>query len=223
MVTNKRLASRIFTRMRVLFGLQAPESEGFALNLSAEGVFISALRLYPPGTDLRIRLLPTGAAAIELRGTVQWGLRVPQQLMSVVRPGMGIQLVSPPAAYIDFFTGFLKADTNRSHPRLAARLEVRFYRRETFVKEYTENISRGGLFIATETPFEEGTELAIDLVIPDLAAVWTVTGRVAYHLDAERAKPLATPAGIGVKITKIDARTEEAFRDYVQRIMRLYE
>jgi len=220
---DKRLANRIFTRLRVLFGPQAPGAEGFALNLSAEGVFISALRPYPPGTDLRIRLLPTGADAIELRGTVQWGLRVPQQLMSVVRPGMGIQLISPPSAYIDFFSGLLKADTNRAHPRLEARLAVRFYRREIFVKEYTENISRGGLFIATGTPFDEGTELTIDLVIPDLATVWTVTGRVAYRLNAEQAKPLATPAGIGVKITKIDARTEEAFRGYVQKIMRLYE
>ncbi len=220
---DKRLAGRIFTRMRVLFGPQGPVTEGFALNLSAEGVFISALRLHPPGTDLRIRLLPIGGAAIELCGTVQWGLRVPQQLVSVVRPGMGIRLVSPPTAYVDFFSGLLKANTNRAHPRLEARLEVRFYRRETFLKEYTENISRGGLFIATETPFAEGTELTVDLVIPDLAAVWTVTGRVAYRLDAEQANLLATPAGVGVKITQIDARTEEAFRGYVQRIMRLYE
>lgn len=222
MVLNKRIANRIFTRFRVLYGSQAPTSEGFVLNLSADGIFVSGLRIFPPQTELKIRLLPIGADAIELDGKVRWGLRVPQGLLSVVRPGMGIHIKAPPTAYLDFFAKLIRMNAKRTDPRLEARLEVRFYHRELFLKEYTENISRGGLFIATEEPFVPGSEIKVDLVIPDLAIIWTITGQVAYCLDADRARQLETHAGIGIKITEIDPLAKETFRAYVQKIMQLY-
>lgn len=58
-------------------------------------------------------------------------------------------------------------------------------------------------------------------MIPDPATVWQVAGRVAYHLDAEKASQLESRPGIGIEITVMDPRAEEAFRAYVQRIMKL--
>jgi uncharacterized protein (TIGR02266 family) len=223
MRTNRRFSNRIFTRVRVLYGLQKPEADGYALNVSAAGLFISASRLYLPGTGLQIRLLPIGAAGIDLCGTVRWGLRVPPQLVTVVKPGMGILLSSPPPAYLDFFTALATAKTQRAHPRVSARLEVRYYHRKQFLKEYTETISQGGLFIATSEPLERDTEVRIELVIPDLAASLPITGRVAYRLDEKEAATLGTTPGIGVQITAIDPRTDETLRAYVQRLMRFYE
>ena len=220
---EKRIARRILSRVKVLFGPQAPEVLGFALNLSADGLFLSALRVFPPPTELRIRLEPIGAAAIDVRGRVRWGLHVPQKLVSVVKPGMGIHLESPPRDYLDFFSRLVKMSPVRASPRVEARLEVRFYHRELLIKEYTENISRGGLFIATDEVFEPGEEIKVDLVIPDLATVWQVTGRVAYQLDAEKARERQSQPGIGIELTGNDPRVEEAFRAYVQRIMRFYE
>jgi hypothetical protein len=49
-----------------------------------------------------------------------------------------------------------------------------------------------------------------------------VAGRVACVLDAERARALDTQPGIGVEITRIDQQTEEAFRTYVEQLMRHY-
>ena len=209
--------------MRLLFGLQRPEADGYALNVSAEGLFISATRIHLPGTSLQIRLLPLGGNAIDLCGSVRWGVRVPPHLAAVVKPGMGVLLSSPPRAYLDFVTGLASSKSPRTSPRVEARLEVRYYHRQQFLKEYTENISQGGFFIATGEPLEIGAEVRIELVIPDLAAVLPVTGRVAYRLDEKGAAALGSSPGIGVQITAIDPRTDETLRSYVQRILRLYE
>jgi uncharacterized protein (TIGR02266 family) len=223
MQANRRLSSRIFTRVRLIYGLQKPESDGYALNVSADGMFISATRLQLPGTNLRIRLLPAGAEGIDLAGTVRWGLRVPPQLVTVVKPGMGVLLSSPPRAYLDFVTTLAAAKTQRAYPRVAARLEVRYYHREHFLKDYTETISQGGIFIATSEPFERDAEIQVELLIPDLATVLPVTGRVAYRLDEKEAAALGTTPGIGVQITAMDPKTDETLRAYVQRLMRLYD
>jgi uncharacterized protein (TIGR02266 family) len=209
--------------VRLLFGLQRPEADGYALNVSAEGLFISATRIHLPGTSLQIRLLPLGGNAIDLCGSVRWGVRVPPHLAAVVKPGMGVLLSSPPQAYLDFVTALASSKSPRTSPRVEARLEVRYYHRQQFLKEYTENISQGGFFIATGEPFEIGAEVRIELVIPDLAAVLPVTGRVAYRLDEKGAAALGSSPGIGVQITAIDPRTDETLRSYVQRILRLYE
>jgi len=220
---DKRVANRMLSRVKVVFGPQVPEALGFALNLSADGLFVTAVRVFPPPTRLRIRLEPIGAPAIEVDGRVAWGLRVPQRLLSVVKPGMGIRLESPPAEYLDFFFRLMKTSPLRSSQRVDARFEVRFYHREHFVKEYTENISHGGLFVATEEAVEPGSEVKVDLMIPDLARIWQVAGRVAYRLDAEKARQLDSPPGIGIQLTAIDPPVEKAFRAYVDMLIRLYE
>jgi uncharacterized protein (TIGR02266 family) len=190
--------------------------------MSANGLYVSSTRVFHPPTELRIRLEPIGVPAIDVSGRVCWSMRVPPNLVSVVKPGMGIKLDSPPREYLDHFSRLVKMSPQRASPRLEARLEVRFYHREQLIKEYTENICRGGFFIATEEVFEPGDEIRVDVVIPDLATVWQIAGRVAYRLDAEKARQLESHPGIGIEITEIDPRVEEAFRVYVQRIMKLY-
>lgn len=223
MRTNRRFSNRIFTRVRLLFGPQKPDADGYALNVSAEGLFISATRLHQPGTRLLVRLLPLGIDPIDLVGTVRWGLRVPPQLVSVVKPGMGLLLATPPRAFLDFLSALAASKAQRAHPRIEARFEVRYYHRKEFLKDYTENISQGGLFIATDEALEPGTQVAVELVIPDLATVLALTGRIVYRLDEAQATALGTATGVGVQIAEIDPRTEETLRTYVQRLMRLYE
>lgn len=220
---EKRVAKRIICRVKALFGPEAPKAAGFALNVSAEGLYLSATRVLPPRTELQIRLEPIGSPAVEVRGKVRWAQRVPQGLVSIVKPGMGVRLHAPPREYLDLFAHLVKLSPQRANPRAEAHLEVRFYSRDLLVKEYTENISQGGLFIATGEPFEPGDEIVVDLMIPDLAAVWQVGGRVAYRLDAERARQLESLPGIGIQITRMDEAVRTAFHDYVQKLLRLYD
>jgi len=209
--------------VRLLYGLQTAEADGFALNISAEGLFISGARLHLPGTRLHIRLLPPGAEGIDLAGTVRWGLRVPQQLITIVKPGMGVLLASPPRAYLDFFTSLASSKIKRAYPARGSAPGGALLSPQALPQGVHRDHQPGGFFIATEERLERGAEVRIELVIPDLVAPLPVTGRVAYCLDAKQAAVLGTAPGIGVQITAMDPKTDETLRAYVQRLMRLYE
>jgi len=130
---DKRYSKRVLSRIKVFFGPQAPEYLGFALNVSAHGLYLSSTRVFHPPTELRIRLAPIGAAAIDVSGRVCWSMRVPPNLVSVVKQGMGVRLDSPPCDYLDHFFRLVKMSPQRANPRLEARLEVRFYHREHLI------------------------------------------------------------------------------------------
>ena len=130
---DKRYAKRILSRVKVFFDPQAPEYLGFALNVSAHGLCLLSTRVFHSPTELRIRLAPIGTAAIDVSGRVCWSMRVPPNLVSVVKQGMGVRLDSPPCDYLDHFFRLVKMSPQRANPRLEARLEVRFYHREHLI------------------------------------------------------------------------------------------
>ncbi len=77
------------------------------------------------------------------------------------------------------------------HARAPIELKVEYRRLNTFLADYTKNISRGGTFIGTERPLPIGTEFVFALVVPSLAEPLRLRGRVMwseflYQDDAER-------------------------------------
>ena len=56
----------------------------------------------------------------------------------------------------------------RSHPRFPLILAVDYPGAASTVRDYTENLSAGGLFIRTEREFEIGDRLALLLSFPEL-------------------------------------------------------
>ena len=80
---DNRYSRRILSRVKVLFGPDAPQALGFALNLSANGLYLSSTKILPPRTELFLRMEPLGEDAIDLRGRVRWGQRIPPSLVSV--------------------------------------------------------------------------------------------------------------------------------------------
>src|SRR5947209_4404863 len=47
-------------------------------------------------------------------------------------------------------------------------LKARFHSREEFLEAYSRELPHGGLFVATTTPLEPGTQVVIDLVCDGL-------------------------------------------------------
>ena len=56
----------------------------------------------------------------------------------------------------------------RAHPRFPLILAVDYPGAASTVRDYTENLSAGGLFIRTEREFEVGDRVALLLSFPDL-------------------------------------------------------
>lgn len=107
----------------------------------------------------------------------------------------------------------------REQARVDLKLRVRYPRRNAFFHEYTQNISRGGMFIATRQPFEPGTRLMFELDIPGEAELLKIRGEVRWRvqpsdLDGLKTPPQGLECGMGIAFLfesdEEKARFEEA-------------
>lgn len=221
-MAEKRLPKRLFTRIRAEYGTDNLANRGLVLNLSSEGVFLSGRVLANSKVPMSIRLIPDDAEPIELRGWMRWAKQSPPRLRNIVREGMGVQLIEPSATYIDYFKTLSDRFERRVEPRIDAAFHVRFRHRDEFVKQYTENISAGGLFIATDRSVERDTVLDITMFIPDLAQEITIKGRVVYILDEAGAARFQCAKGVGIQILEMSEADRTMFNAYVTRVMSFY-
>ncbi|RME24173.1 MAG: TIGR02266 family protein [Deltaproteobacteria bacterium] len=75
-------------------------------------------------------------------------------------------------------------------------LKVKYAAASDFIADYTENVSKGGLFIATDENFEIDDTFDFEVSFPGLLNPIPLTGRVKWV----RRKGGDQPAGIGVEI-----------------------
>jgi len=97
-----RRHGRIRWRLRVSYGREAPERDGFAESVSEGGLHIPTAEPEKVGTRLILRLeFPQGT--IYLRGEVVWAIRAPEGLRESMVHGMGIGFVDPDPQWSTFF------------------------------------------------------------------------------------------------------------------------
>ncbi len=84
----------------------------------------------------------------------------------------------------------------RAEPRVAGHFQVVFRNDDHFLAEYATNLSSNGLFIETALPFENGTVIEIQLVLPALREHVVVQGRVVRRVSPAP----GVKAGIGVRL-----------------------
>jgi len=95
-------------------------------------------------------------------------------------------------------------DSRRRGRRFAARIKVRFRSIEELVTAYTEDVSRGGLFVTAGQQLPPGTEVQLSLELPDGAAPALVPARVAYVLDEATARTQGRNPGMGMQFLEED-------------------
>jgi Tfp pilus assembly protein PilZ len=98
--------------------------------------------------------------------------------------------------------------------RVRRRLSLRFGQEKPVRMAFTEDITADGLFIKTTNLYRPGTEVIIELIMPDEARV-TLLGMVRW---SKKVPPnmihLVRKAGIGVKILRFIAG-ENDFRQFL--------
>jgi uncharacterized protein (TIGR02266 family) len=82
-----------------------------------------------------------------------------------------------------------------------------------FIEHHSYDVSRGGMFIKTPSPFPAGTLLKFEVKIADEQRVMQGVGRVVWK--REHAGGPEEPAGMGIKFIKID----EASRSVIERLL----
>lgn len=93
----------------------------------------------------------------------------------------------------------MSEDERRRAYRFAARIKVRFRSIEELVTAYTEDVSRGGLYVTAATQLPPGTQVQLSLELPDGGQPALVPARVAYVLDEESARAQGRNPGMGMQ------------------------
>jgi CRP/FNR family cyclic AMP-dependent transcriptional regulator len=104
--------------------------------------------------------------------------------------------------------------TSRKESRAQKSLSLMFKSRQSFVKAYTDNISRGGLFIRTERPLKEGKHFLLKLQFPELSEPIKIKCEVIWarkQSDSEK-----STSGMGVKFCEMTKKDNRILNQYVQ-------
>lgn len=173
--------------------------------------------------------LPGGAPAVKLRGTVTETVPIGTKgkeagfwvqfassdsaLESFLVKKGGLQLarppppaaaappaaaVAPPAAAAPA-PAAIDPPRSRVFPRLRTRLRVSWATPREFLVAYSDNISMGGVFIATNTPPAMGEVVELSLDLPDGEAPARTHAQVIQRTTAEEAKRAGRIAGAGLQ------------------------
>ena len=94
--------------------------------------------------------------------------------------------------------------SRRSSPRLDTVIRVDYRTANAFFTDFAENISEGGMFIASPNPLKPGTDIVIEFLLPELNKPLKIKGTVVWNREQPAGQNLRR--GMGIKFEKL---TEE--------------
>jgi hypothetical protein len=109
------------------------------------------------------------------------------------------------------------SEETRQHKRHRVHLSVRYVKADRFLRDYAEDLSKGGLFIAGAHHLEPLEEVEIDIDLPGLGT-FRVLAETAHVVTPERAEKLGRRPGAGLAITRCDKQFRDALHEYLERL-----
>lgn len=95
-------------------------------------------------------------------------------------------------------------------------IEVSVRSEHTFWTGFTQNLTDGGVFLATPREVAIGTIVEFELRLPDTGTPWTVRGEVRWTRAANAAGP-GSPPGCGVRFIDLDPDLEARIVSFTLR------
>lgn len=211
-----RLPCRILTR----FDDAGQTHTGVITDCSEMGLFLQAQSLLYPNTKNLFRIGPQ--EKIQVHGKVIWNQREHGNTARPRYSGMGIQLLNPSSAYLNFILKLRNAQKKSSRlfhdPRFEVIHLVRFESEGAFLTEFVENLSRGGMYLSTDKPFKPGDPIRTLLEVPGSEKPLEIHGHVAYCLDLENAVLLGRSVGVGISFLKIPEEIKARLHQHLTRL-----
>lgn len=102
----------------------------------------------------------------------------------------------------------------RKNPRYAVELEVGLGSDHNFYHGLSENMSEGGIFIATHRTYSKGDHIELTIGLPTEPDPVAVTGEIRWVREYSETSDV--PPGIGVAFTDLSEAAEEAIRRFLQ-------
>jgi uncharacterized protein (TIGR02266 family) len=108
---------------------------------------------------------------------------------------------------------FVRSPARRAHARHDVELEVSLESESNFYMGMTENLSEGGLFIATHLVKPPGTKVEVSFKLPHVAETIRAVGTVRWTRESCEAND--TMPGMGVRFEQIAPEQVEQIGEFV--------
>ena len=106
-------------------------------------------------------------------------------------------------------------DESRRYPRFPLRVEVSYGSEHNFFMGFVENVSNGGLFVATHQLVEIGDLFELTFTVPGLDRACTAVCRVRWVREYDPNSPDGVP-GMGVQFSQLDPDARAAIELFIQ-------
>ena len=110
----------------------------------------------------------------------------------------------------------LAAVQRRAHVRAPLEVEVTLESEHNFYTGISNDISEGGVFVATHTPPPVGAAVELSLVLPGSAEEFAIVGRVCWVRDLDAACE-GCPPGCGIEWVQISPAAVALIQRFVSR------
>ena len=110
---------------------------------------------------------------------------------------------------------FSESDNRRAHARRVCEIEVTLESESTFYNGFSENISAGGVFLATYDIAKMGEQVRIEFTLPGVAAPITTQGEVRWIREYNESQP-DIPPGMGVRFRDLSAQDQHVIEQFVR-------
>ncbi len=197
----------------------------YSRNISKGGIFLAAPEPLPEGSKVRLLFyLPESSKEIEILGKVIHTITSEGGRQRRREPGMGIEFIdfSPSSMkeiskYIDGLLAErdIVIETRREEPRFDARIKVGFKSDRAFLWEYSEDISKGGIFIKTANPMPLNSRVQLRLSLPGRSEEISVVGEVIYVLkEGETGRG----PGMGLQLIDFEKEGKKEIEEYIEEL-----
>ncbi len=107
----------------------------------------------------------------------------------------------------------------REHPRAEIQLEVNCKNLDVFSKHNILNISQGGVFIQTDSPFSLGTEVDLEFTLPDQKGTIKTKGLVVWKHGQTKSSISSYEPGMGIKFKEISPQDLTLITSCVEELL----
>ncbi len=217
-VSKCRRGRRIGKRTPVHFGPLSPKYIGFMKNISETGLALSSKITFSSETELYISI-PDVTPPIETQGRVMWTSDA--RLLLSASPfsnhlDMGIALVNPPESYRDFVKSVTEAFKEiRREPRFEKVFKISLGEESQAQEAFTQNISRGGLYVVMRDAPAVNTILPVRLWLSEINRMIHAEMQVMFMVREKSAELSGMNPGIGLRFTKIDPDDVATFNAFI--------
>jgi uncharacterized protein (TIGR02266 family) len=161
-------------------------------------IFVPSQEQVDNGASLRIDL-DVGGWAVTLRGTVVGNRQNPN--------GVVVALAGTEREKINYLNGFVRGGllNLREKRRLPIRLQVTYGAVEGPAKTFTKDINEEGLFLFTDKPLPETSQVHMLVTVPGKAQPLSLVGKVSHTILAQDEEP----PGMGIVFDLDDSQREQ--------------